>query len=185
MRSALPSLETGINWHAVEKEMAGAEWCKVESDREERQVFLGTVFQLTPSGKFYMPFACGNVAGCPQCKGAGAIYRHKNRVRKKAHKRIARERERAERLRARGIEVRMSAWWRSWKKMQRIAYGESCGFCGGLGSREAHLDEIWREKLEAEAEEYGFYIASGEGDPCDIFASESRDVEETEETIEE
>lgn len=35
------------------------------------QVYLGTVFALTPSGKYYMPFACSNVASCPECGGDG------------------------------------------------------------------------------------------------------------------
>ena len=34
-------------------------------------LFVGTVFSLTPSGKYYMPFACSNVELCPRCKGTG------------------------------------------------------------------------------------------------------------------
>ena len=33
--------------------------------------FLGTVFALCPSGKYYMPFACSNVDECPECGGDG------------------------------------------------------------------------------------------------------------------
>lgn len=35
------------------------------------QAYLGTVFALTPSGKYYMPFACSNVVSCPECGGDG------------------------------------------------------------------------------------------------------------------
>jgi len=78
-------------------------------------LYLGTVFNLFPSGKYYTPWACSNVELCPRCKGEG------------------------------------------------------CNFCGNLGSREAFEDEIFREELEKQAEKYGGWITSGEGDPCDIF----------------
>jgi hypothetical protein len=42
----------------------------MEGNTVER-VFLGTVFSLTPSGKFYTPFASSNVDSCPRCKGHG------------------------------------------------------------------------------------------------------------------
>jgi hypothetical protein len=77
-----------------------------------RLVFLGTVFALYPSGKFYTPWACSNV----------------------------------------------EKW-------------------------EAEVDEIYGEVLEAEASELGCWIASGEGDPCDIFIGQC--VEEDELTEEE
>lgn len=32
-----------------------------DDTREERRVYLGTVMSLYPSGKYYTPFACGNV----------------------------------------------------------------------------------------------------------------------------
>lgn len=36
--------------------------------------------------------------------------------------------------------------------------------------RETRLDEIYFEALEHIASEYGLWIESGEGDPCDLFA---------------
>lgn len=33
--------------------------------------FIGTVFSLTPSGKYYLPFACSNVEDCSRCHGTG------------------------------------------------------------------------------------------------------------------
>ena len=32
-----------------------------EDDSEKRSIFIGTVFNLVPSGKYYMPWACSNV----------------------------------------------------------------------------------------------------------------------------
>jgi len=58
---------------------------------------------------------------------------------------------------------------------------KDCSWCGGIGSREAHLDQEWYEALDKVAEEHGLSIESGEGDPCDLFACvtlESRDERE-------
>jgi hypothetical protein len=34
-----------------------------------RTVYLGTVFGIMPSGKYYEPYANSNVDACPRCKG--------------------------------------------------------------------------------------------------------------------
>lgn len=46
-----------------------------EPDRLDcRGVFLGTVFMIMPSGKYYMPWACSNVEPCSRCRGDGCDY---------------------------------------------------------------------------------------------------------------
>jgi hypothetical protein len=35
------------------------------------RAFIGTVFTLTPSGKYYMPWACSNLEVCGNCNGQG------------------------------------------------------------------------------------------------------------------
>ncbi|RLG42607.1 MAG: hypothetical protein DRO05_00590 [Thermoproteota archaeon] len=37
-------------------------------------VFLGTVFQIFPSGKYYTPWARSNLEPCPQCRGKGCNF---------------------------------------------------------------------------------------------------------------
>ena len=37
-------------------------------------VFVGTVFFLTPSGKYYLPWASSNVEPCSRCKGEGCDF---------------------------------------------------------------------------------------------------------------
>jgi hypothetical protein len=39
-----------------------------------KSVFIGTVFSLSPSGKYYTPWACSNLSPCPRCKGRGCDY---------------------------------------------------------------------------------------------------------------
>jgi len=65
-----------------------------------RRVYLGTVFELLPSGKYYMPYACSNVT-----------------------------------------------------------------------EKEAMEDERWYEQAESELDQINAYMESGEGDPCDLFAT--------------
>lgn len=55
----------------------------------------------------------------------------------------------------------------------------SCTACGGMGSREAYLDELWREHHEKLFEDYGLYFECGEN--ADYFATEFRDMPEEEE----
>jgi hypothetical protein len=99
-------METGLNVEAIRRELDEAEWQDSEPDRQERSVYLGTVFALYPSGKYYMPWACSNVT-----------------------------------------------------------------------EEEADSDEEWREAVEVEFEKHGMFLTAGEGDPCDLFAMECRDVE--------
>ena len=65
-------MDTNIDWSAVRADLDSTEW---EYDREshqfERRSFLGTCFGLTPSGKYYTPWANGNVDPCPACGGSG------------------------------------------------------------------------------------------------------------------
>jgi hypothetical protein len=67
-------------------------------------------------------------------------------------------------------------------RMRYFSAGASCTACGGSGSREAHLDELWRESVESAFSEMGISLASGEGDACDLFAEEYRDTPETEDS---
>ena len=103
-------MDTGLNFETIRQQVNEAGWEESEyhDDQEERRVFLGTVFALTPSGKFYTPFANGNVT-----------------------------------------------------------------------EEEAQQDIEWYDTVSAELEKVGLYLAHGEGDPCDLFAVESRDTEES------
>ena len=92
--------------------------------------FLGSVFSLTPSGKYYTPWANGNVEDCPRCKGKGST-----------------------------------------------ANGKECSWCGGIGSREAFLDELWTEEVERLAGKYSLSLSSGEGDPTDLFLVMAHSIE--------
>ena len=55
-------------WHDRDSDYAPFD---LEEGQEHRSICMGTVFSVMPSGKFYVPWACGNVVLCPRCKGGG------------------------------------------------------------------------------------------------------------------
>ena len=149
---------------------------------------MGTVFVLTPSGKYYQPFACGNLASCPLCDGHGEL---QNIFVDEQSFTFWRDVSYA----MRGIAMeRYGAWCNGqWPdefiealhaidaKTEFYAPTIDCPQCGGLGSDEAYLDTIWWEKADALYESHSFHVESGEGDPCDILAVQYRDKAESDE----
>ena len=189
----MTTVDHGFDLEALRRELDGEEWeDSDDSDMQVRRVYLGSVFGLTPSGKFYMPFACSNVMGCDNCKGTGHVDPPaKRRVVKRWAKRQARTMRRYARrygnvsgLYGRDdltpFERNAKAWLSAQPKLFRYRSflpGQSCRACGGNGSREAHLDELWRESVESAFESIGVQLANGDGDPCDLFAEEYREAE--------
>lgn len=57
----------GFDWARIGKEMQGCGWAVEEPGLETRLLFIGTVMALTPSGKYYQPWACSNVEACEAC----------------------------------------------------------------------------------------------------------------------
>ena len=159
-----------FNLEVIREELDSQEWEDdiYESDCQTRQMFLGTVFQLLPSGKYYQPWACSNVEVCPNCFGTGSKpgnYPVRVQQRSKA---------RYERLLRKAI--RSGTPKKNYKKRQAALnrYMQTCSVCNGIGSKEAYDDECWYEQAEKELNSIGCSLTSGEGDPCDMFASECR-----------
>lgn len=178
-----PVIKTNIDWDVVKAEMESQEWADQSdygAEGQQRSVFLGTVFSLYPSGKFYTPWANSNLDLCEKCLGAGNFPAHRRRRiakkwRTKGNPQRFHRRATVEGLTGDVPRLLRRAWYRSYRRHVFKAMGPACPWCGGCGSREAYLDELFREKLEAEADERGYGVESGEGDPCDIFVFEYRD----------
>lgn len=200
----MATVKHGFDLDAIRKELDGEEW---ESDDalggdQVRRVYLGSVLNLCPSGKYYMPWACSNVMGCAQCGGTGMLPIHPNRrVAKRMQARHKRIMKRFDRLYGPDREAhdrRFPSLIPSYQPSDRkaaYAYiasqperyrmrhlsGPSCMACGGTGSREAHLDSLWREDAENAFSAMGLSLESGEGDGCDLFAAEYRETPDTDE----
>lgn len=172
----------GTEWIAADivKEMAKEDW---EDDPENkgqqvRQLYLGSWVSNSASGKTYMPWACSNVSGCASCKGTGGHPLHRR-------KRVAKRRAARYDAVRRGY-TRRGAWdnasARAWltrqgKVSSRGKCGPSCTACGGLGSRQAYLDERWVAYTTSLLEGLGMSYEP-EGD--DLRAVQRRDSEEDE-----
>jgi hypothetical protein len=113
--------------------------------------YLGSL--INPSGKYYTPFACGNVHSCSQCGGSG--------VTKKLYP----------------CSICHGTGTRTDQFMQgecNVCNGtgvipHACNQCGGTGSHEAYQDQVFFEVLDRIAELNGGWIEAGEGDPTDTY----------------
>lgn len=180
---------TGYKWDVIKNLMETEDWTPTEDgDGVQRTVFLGSL--INPSGKYYLPFACSNLNPCPQCGGSGKIKRAKARLIKKLsnaidqHRAKYRERKSFWRLpgleRARLCRISSTDLFVERARLRLETLNAQCERCGGCGSHEAHDDEVFWEMLEKEAEAHGYSIMSGEGDPCDTFVVEYRDIPDDE-----
>lgn len=133
------------------------------SDDGERieSAYLGTVMGMMPSGKYYQPFACGNVKPCQHCRGAGSLANPRA-----SHKQVIKYR----RLRHRA--------WRNKQHTRAAHYAAKaeyyadtmlCPHCRGEGSVEVWRDAEFMRGMEDAAEKNDCWIESGDGDPCDMF----------------
>lgn len=174
-------------------------WEKDNDFAEEplsRRIFIGTVFALCPSGKYYTPWASSNVDPCPKCEGSGVLDRSPwlwprcQPCQGDGWRFIG---ELAE-LRQEEFDTALAFL----KKNGWITFGDyfgqperfvcrvcdglgkvqpECSTCGGLGSEEAFLDQLWWEQAEALYDSHEFTVESGEGDPCDILAAQYKEEE--------
>lgn len=153
-----------------------AKGCESENDDGDQKIhslFIGSVFSVMPSGKFYTCFANSNVSGdCPHCHGKRVQYA---RPRDLAKWRGIQLSDARKVLRAGGygtptglaVGRRINARRRA--NDDRLDRATTCHTCGGSGSLSAHLDECFRERLEYLLDKHGAWLEGGEGDPCDLF----------------
>ena len=177
-----------FDWSKIERELEAGDW---EADAEDdtievSRVWLGTIFGLTPSGKFYVPFACSNVAGdCKACDGRGT---REPRTGKRIRARAAARQSRFSRgtvKRGFAQSPAGSAYSARVRKMRHDAFivsDTTCDCCAGTGSASAARDERWNEALEEAASAIGAYVDRFDDS---IAIAQSRDASEAEDESEE
>ena len=158
------------NWYDYES---------MDSDSTLESVFLGTVFNIMPSGKYYMPFACSNVDSCPRCHGSGngkkIICSHCKGLTYRTVSEIAAIRKESYSQCFDFLHKNSTYTWITHGCFEcNVCSGtgithESCAYCDGMGSREAHEDNLMNEYLESFAADFNCYLEFGEGDPCDMY----------------
>lgn len=157
--------------------------------------YLGSL--INPSGKYYLPFACSNVDSCKQCGGTGLLkstydcevcqglgYRFLWQYAQLRNETLYESRQFLEKTYP-DIKFHYDEFLDVWSFDCLYCHGtgkrnKTCNHCGGLGSHEAYQDQEWQAALDRVAEEFGGFIESGEGDPCDIFFVMSVDPPEDE-----
>jgi len=183
------------DWGAIKAEaLSGLEDDEENPGTRVGRSYLGTVFSLAPSGKYYTPFANSNVDPCPRCRGTGHA---RNPVAcgwcgGSGHRSVAA----LAKARGETVEETVRLLGTFPAKGYRVKVIDEatmafpcfvcegglvpvdCSWCGGIGCREAFLDQEWYEALDQVAGEHGLYIESGEGDPCDLFATISVETDE-------
>ena len=159
-----------------------------DGDTIEATEYLGTVFALCPSGKYYLPFACSNVESCPRCKGKGTVKVFDNchickgnghrMVSELAALRKETEEQTSQFLLDNYPDCNLAMGHFDCLYCNGLGkIAKTCSWCDGLGSREAYLDQVWYETLDTMGDRFGLYITHGEGDPCDIFVSMASDLD--------
>lgn len=159
-----------------EKAVKAWDWNRIQASakKEEGRTYLGRVFTLLPSGKFYQPYANSNVADdCPQCKGTGRLWnRHHAPLllagfkaaraeltqRNLAANRLFFQWSEEDRQRAQALDV----------EIDRYGEHRMCLVCRGSGSASVARDEDFMEALQAVAARYGGSVVSNPGDPTDL-----------------
>lgn len=167
-------IELNFDPAEVRREVDREDW-----DGDRRAVGLGSVFALYPSGKYYTPFACSNVAACPVCHGAAVV---RTGLKRRLVRKWSNENKRRRRLWVRRYPGGVYTWPpevraasdRLNRKLARTR-GE-CPRCGGCGSAEAHDDDRWREKAEEALARVGLSLVESEGDPTYLLAAEYREA---------
>lgn len=156
-------------------------WSRVKAEaRAEGYCLLGSVFSLTPSGKFYAPFACSNVMGCRRCGGTGKTRRLAGNA-----ERLAAAQARLDAVNIREI-VDAHGGYAHWPTevraevdalratVEREQVTQTCAWCDGTGSHEAAKDADWHTALERVAEEHGLFVGGpDEADGCDVFVGDA------------
>lgn len=145
-----------------------------DDDSVVGRCYIGSVMNLYPSGKYYMPWATGNLDVCPNCKGSGSVANPEANEGDHAYATGLMRLISQTAIQEYGAYTEWP-WYihnevENLRKMKdRSCPTKDCYKCGTYGFHEAFQDEVWRETLEEVAEIHGMWFDHGEGCPTDLF----------------
>lgn len=73
LKAEVEEMVSDYSWSTIPQSIA-KESVMLEEDNIVQRVWLGSVLDLSPSGKIYTPFANSNVERCEKCSGVGCDY---------------------------------------------------------------------------------------------------------------
>ena len=166
-----------IDINEIDEELKKAEIYEDENGNKVQTIYLGSILNLTPSGKVYTPFACSNLERCERCNGTGQI-KNKNAKRKKYERETRKQTELLHNMRNMGYNYPIEWKEKTQRKLHKIYENVckwteyvTCPECDGIGSLEARIDQDWWEALEAKLETINAWSHGSEGDGCDVMIS--------------
>lgn len=144
----------------LQTELDASEIFEDEEENRYQSIYLGSSYNVMPSGKYYLPFAHSNLNICEKCDGSGQIDNPKGKT--KSY-------NRAERQIKILIKKLSDTYWnmpegyrnRLDLLRKRKAYYKpyiQCPICGGCGFPEAYQDELWTTRAEKELESINAYL---------------------------
>lgn len=146
-------------FHPVYDGGADSEYSYEGADEGEYRAsfWLGSQIHLSPSGKFYMPWAHGNLNACKSCGGKGRV-----KARSKVDKLLVAEYQRLENEDKVEWPGDLTPEWTAYIQRKNVLViagvndrGVTCEQCGGNGYPEATADAAWYEQMEYMANENG------------------------------
>jgi len=144
----------------ISKELENGETCEDEDGNTYKSIYLGSVYNIMPSGKLYMPYAHSNLNVCEKCGGSGKIPNPRKKT-KSYHRAMKQQKILIKSLNKNYWHMPEGYRRRLDIVRKRANYYQpliECPTCGGCGYPEAYQDELWRAQAEKELESIDAFL---------------------------
>lgn len=160
-----------------------------DEDRNPQvSAYVGNVCTITPSGKYYTAFAASNIDTCELCAGTGKIpnpnydpdiFAMAEECQIDLSARLTKCRCSGEQAIESDLYTNLNvAFTAVVLTKHRTAKTMVCPHCGGHGSRDVYLDEVFWDGVDRLCAANNVIITNGEGSATDVFIT--RHVEQNE-----
>lgn len=159
-----------------------------EDGNPQVSAYVGNVCTITPSGKYYTTFAASNVDTCELCAGTGRIpnpnydpdiFAMAEECQIDLSARLTKCRCSSEQAIESDLYTNLNvAFTAVVLTKHRTAKTMVCPHCGGHGSRDVYLDEVFWDGVDRLCAANNVIITNGEGSATDVFIT--RHVEQNE-----
>jgi len=159
-----------------------------EDGNPQVSAYVGNVCTITPSGKYYTAFAASNVDTCELCAGTGRIpnpnydpdvFAIAEECQTELSARLTKCRCNIVHAIKSDLYTNLNAAFRAVVLAKhQTAKTMVCPHCGGHGSRDVYLDEVFWDGVDRLCAANNVIITNGEGSATDVFIA--RQIEQNE-----